>query len=181
MNHCHVFGHFGTDALASGKKEALKDVVKAFEQAGITVTDYAVNNTVKRQAGSTYRQANFTFADSQTVSLHIKQTGDIFEVLINNKKFAIKDQENHDAAIQEIVKELDKRRTAWQKSLNKAKATLPTGMSTAIVRKEVVLQTKIADIDKAVADGQALLEEKKKKLSDLNAEISQEEAKKKAA
>lgn len=168
-------------ALASGDKAVLKETVTAFETAGVVVTDYAVNSSVKRQGGSTYRQANFTFADSQTVSLHIKQTGDIFEVLVNKKLFAIKDQDDHAAAIQEIVKELDKRRTAFQKSLNKVRVALPSGMKTAIVKKEVVLSAKVTDIETAITDGKALLEEKKKKLADLTIEIEAEAAKKKAA
>lgn len=166
--------------LGSGDNAALKPVVTAFEKSGVTVTAFDAPKGTKRQAGITYRQANFTFADSQTVTLSIKQTGDIFEVLINGKKFAIKDQENHDAAIQEVVKELDKRRTAFQKSLNKAKAVLPSNMKTAIVKKEVVLQEKITNLDQAIADGQALINERKAKLEQLNKDIALEEAKKAA-
>lgn len=163
--------------LGSGDNAALKPVVTAFEKSGVTVTASDAPTGTKRQAGVTFRQANFTFADSQTVTLSIKQTGDIFEVLINGKKFAIKDQENHDAAVQEIVKQLDKTRTAYQKSLNKAKAVLPSNMKTAIVKKEVVLQQKLDDLDKAITDGQALLNEKKAKLEKLNQDIEAETAK----
>lgn len=163
--------------LGSGDNAALKPVVAAFEKSGATVTASDAPTGTKRQAGVTFRQANFTFADSQTVTLSIKQTGDIFEILVNGKKFAIKDQENHDAAVQEIVKQLDKTRSAFQKSLNKAKATLPSNMKTAIVKKEVALQEKIANLDQAISDGQALINERKAKLEQLNNDIALEVAK----
>ena len=80
---------FGFDDL-SVKDKAVKTIQRQFARLGASVVSVDIPTTIKRKAGQTYREVNLTFADSQTVTLAVKKTGDIFEVRLNNKAIPIK-------------------------------------------------------------------------------------------
>ncbi len=105
----------------SVKDKAAKEAMKYFSRAGANVVQQDVSTAVKRNSGVSYREMLLTFADSQKAVLRIKQTGDIFQVLLNNKLLPIKNQDDHIAAIAEIVKAMDSGRSKFQKLLAAAK------------------------------------------------------------
>lgn len=74
----------------SVKDKAAKEAMKYFSRAGANVVQQDVSTAVKRNAGVSYRELTLTFADSQKVTMRVKQTGDIFQVLLNNKLLPIK-------------------------------------------------------------------------------------------
>lgn len=131
-----------TFADLSAKSTAAKQVVRYFARAGANVVQQDIPSAVKRSSGVTYREMDLTFADSQQVTLRIKQTGDIFQVLLNGKALPIKDQEDHVKAIAEIVQAMDSGRSRYQKLLAAAKVRPPAGIRTAAPRMEQALTVK---------------------------------------
>ena len=115
----------------SNKDKAAKAVVKYFTRAGANAVQVDASGAVRRTSGVSYRELVLTFADSQSVTLRIKQTGDIYQVLLNGKVLPIKAQDDHTAAIAEIVKAMDAGRSAFQKKLAAAQVKPPAGLKTA--------------------------------------------------
>jgi Asp-tRNA(Asn)/Glu-tRNA(Gln) amidotransferase A subunit family amidase len=66
------------------KDKAAKQAIRYFSRAGANVVQQDIPSALKRSSGVTYREMALTFADSQTVVLRIKQSGDIFQVLLND-------------------------------------------------------------------------------------------------
>lgn len=136
----------------STKDKAVKQAARYFSRAGANVVQQDVNPTVKRSSGISYREMALTFADSQRVLLRIKQSGDIFQVLLNGKPLPIKSQEDQVKAIAEIVKAMDTGRSRFQKLMALAKVRPPAGIRTAAPRMEQVLTEKRDALRDAIAD-----------------------------
>ena len=140
------------------KDRATKTAVRYFARAGATVVSQDVAAGTKRTAGVSYRELALTFADSQTVVLRIKQTGDIYQVLLNGKVLPIKAQDDHTAAIAEIVKAMDAGRSAFQKKLAAAQVKPPAGLKTAAPKMMAALTQKRDDLKTAIADVRGQIE-----------------------
>jgi len=136
----------------SSKDKAAKDAVKYFARAGAHVVQQDVPATTKRSSGITYREMSLTFADSQQVVLRIKQTGDIFQVLLNGLVLPIKNQDDHVKAIAEIVQAMDAGRSKFQKKLAAAQVRPPPGIRTAAPKMEQILTEKRDALKVAIAD-----------------------------
>ena len=126
----------------SSKDKVAKQAVRYFSRAGANVVQQDVPATVKRSSGITYREMTLTFADSQQVAMRIKQTGDLFQVLLNGKVLPIKNQDDHVKAIAEIVQAMDAGRGKFQKVLAAAKVKPPAGIRTAAPKMLQVLTEK---------------------------------------
>ena len=61
----------------STEAESMKRLIDMFSMLGETLVNHDVEKTLKRSAGITYKNVDLTFADSQTVTFSIKNTGDI--------------------------------------------------------------------------------------------------------
>lgn len=109
----------------SSKDKAFKQVSRYFSRAGANIVQHEIPSKIKRTSGISYREMLLTFADSQRVTLRIKQTGDIFQVLLNDKILPIKEQDDHVKAIAEIVQAMDAGRSRFQKKLAAAKVRPP--------------------------------------------------------
>lgn len=142
----------------SVKDKAAKAVSRYFTRAGAAVVSQDVATSTKRTAGVSYRELMLTFADSQLVVMRIKQTGDIYQVLLNGKVIPIKAQDDHVAAIAEIVKAMDAGRTAFQKKLAAAQAKPPAGIRTAAPQMQAVLTEKRDNLRAALADVQGQID-----------------------
>lgn len=135
----------------SAKDKAAKQAARYFSRAGANVVQQDVPTAVKRSSGITYREMALTFADSQQVVLRIKQSGDIFQVLLNGKVLPIKNQDDHVKAIAEIVQAMDAGRSRFQKLLAAAVVKPPPGIRTAAPRMEAVLTDKRDSLKSAIA------------------------------
>lgn len=135
----------------SVKDKAAKKAMKYFSQAGANVVQQDVSPTVKRTSGVSYREMSLTFADSQQVVLRVKQTGDVYQVLLNGKVAPIKSQDDHVKAVAEIAQMLDAGRTKFQALLAKAQAKLPPGIKTAAPKLIVSLTEKRDGLKEAIA------------------------------
>jgi len=135
----------------SVKDKAAKQAMRYFSRAGANVVQQDVLPSVKRSSGISYREMLLTFADSQNVVLRVKQSGDIFQVLLNNKVMPIKNQDDHVKAIAEVVQAMDAGRSKFQKMLAVIKAKPPAGIRTAAPRLEQALTEKRDMLKSAIA------------------------------
>lgn len=142
---------FNFDDLSSKDKVARK-AVQQFHRAGASVVQSEVSTGVKRTSGISYRELNLTFTDSQRVVFRIKQSGDIFQVLLNGALFPIRNQDDHVGAIAEIAKAMDTGRVKFQKRLAATKVKTPAGIRTAAPKMEQVLTEKRDSLKSAIAD-----------------------------
>lgn len=134
------------------KDRAAKQAVKYFNRAGANVVSEDVDPKVKRSSGVSYREMTLTFADSQTASFKIKQSGDIFEVKLNGKLIPIKNQDDHVKAVAEIVALMDAGRTKFQTKLAKAQVKIPPTIKTATPKLLQVLTEKRDGLKAAIAE-----------------------------
>ena len=140
------------------KSPAAKQAVRYFARAGANVVHMEIPAAIKRSAGITYKEMRLTFADSQRVTMRIKQTGDIYQVLLNGKALPIKSQDDHVQAIAEITQAMDAGRSRFQKLMSLVKVRLPLGIRTAapkmeqaLIAKRDALKTAIADVREQIA------------------------------
>jgi len=143
----------------SGKDKAIGAAKRAFEKAGATVTSVDVDAKVKRVSNVSSRDVHFGFADSQTASFGVTATGDVFQVKINGRLIPLKNQDDHQKAITEIVAAMAKGRAKFQAALAKVKVDLPKSIRTAAPRMEVVLREQIAAVDEAIGAAETRLAE----------------------
>ena len=136
----------------SVKDKATKQVMRYFSRAGANVVQADVTTAVKRTAGISYREMALTFADSQQVILRIKQSGDIYQVLLNGKVLPIKAQDDHAKAIAEVAQAMDAGRSKFQKKLAAALVKPPAGIRTAAPKMAQALTEKRDAIKAAIAD-----------------------------
>jgi hypothetical protein len=134
----------------SHKDKSVAAAKKYFKQAGTVVTSVDVGTAVKKAAGMQYREVQFGFADSQTVSFGVKESGDVFQAKVNGKSVPLKDQHDHAKAVAELVALMTKGRTKFQALLAKAKVALPATIRTAAPRLEQVLREKVGALDEAI-------------------------------
>lgn len=133
------------------KDKATKEAVRYFKRAGAEVAQSAVSMSTKRTAGVSYREMMLTFADSQVVTLRVKQTGDIYQVLLNGAVIPIKNQDDHAKAIAEIVERLDAGRAKFQKKLAAALVKLPASIRTAAPKLREALIQKRDSLKESIA------------------------------
>lgn len=143
----------------SVKDKAAKQVMKYFARAGAPAVAQNVDPKVKRTSGISYREMTLTFADSQVVTLRIKDPGDIYQVLINGKLVPIKNQDDHVKAVAEIVAMLDSGRTKFQAKLAKTQVKIPPTIKTAAPKMLQVFTEKRDGLKSAIAEVRAEIEQ----------------------
>ncbi len=139
-------------------EKGIKGIFKYFSRAGSGVVSHDVGTSIKRTNGISYREFLLTFADSQTVMFRVKNTGDVYQVLLNKKIIPIKNQDKYIEAIGEIVGKLNVGRTKFQAKLAKALVKLPATIRTAAPKMLVVLTEKRDSLVSAIADVRSEIE-----------------------
>lgn len=139
---------FTFDDLAKGR--ATKALQSFFMRAGAQVVSTDYGASVKRTSGISYRELSMGFADSQIVLFRVKQTGDIYQVLVNGRVLPLKNPDNHQAAISEVVKAMDAGRAAFQKKLAAVQMALPASIRTAAPKIQKVLEEKRDKLKEAI-------------------------------
>ncbi len=151
---------FSFDDL-SDKSKAAKKVTQYFSRAGANVVAVDASGALKRTSGISYREMTLTFADSQTVGFKITPTGDVYQVTLNGKIVAIKNQDDQVQAVAELTKMMDVGRTKFQAKLAMAKVKLPPTIKTAAPKMLQVLTEKRDALKSAIADVRAEIEQVK--------------------
>lgn len=127
-----------------------KEIKKAFARLGNHVVKVETTGKAKRTAGVSYKELFMFFADNQQVTLRVKATGDIYQVLVNDKELPIKNQDDFTRAIAEIDQVLNKGRVAFQKKLAKAAVETPKSIRTATPNQEKILTEKRDALKEAI-------------------------------
>lgn len=136
--------------LANGK--AIKAMQKAFARVGTFVVTAEADPKVKTSAGVKYKTLNLSFNDGQKVSLDAKSTGDVFQVRVNGKVIPIKNHENIDKAIVEIVNVLDKGRAKFQAKMTRVKVELPKGLKSTAKKQHELLKETVSELDMQIEE-----------------------------
>lgn len=143
---------FSFEDMGSKSDAATRKLVSYFHRSGNNVVQGDAVATIKRSSGISYREMILTFGDSQKVILRIKESGDIYQVLLNDKVIPIKNQDDHVKAIAEISQALDAGRAKFQMAMSKIKVNPPAGIRTAAPKMEVVLTEKRDGLKVAIAN-----------------------------
>ena len=149
---------FTFDSLGS-KDSAAKEAVKQFKKAGATVAQVDVGSSIKKTSGFAYRELFLTFTDSQIITMRIKESGDIYQVLLNRKMIPIRNQDDHQKAVKEMADVMARGRAAFQKRQAIKKVILPSGVKTAAPRMEVLLKDRVEKLRGDVEVARATLAE----------------------
>lgn len=150
---------FSFEDLGTKSDKALVKLKQYFKRVGCPVATAEPGAKTLRTAGISYRELALGFGDSQKVTLRIKQTGDVYQVLINGKLVPIKSQDDQVGAVAEIAQKLEAGRAKFQKMLANIKIPLPTGIRTAAPRLEATLAAREAELDLAIDEAKAHLAE----------------------
>lgn len=142
--------------------EAVKKITSAFTRAGAKVVKVEVMPNLKRRAGISYKEINLSFADSQIVTFRVKETGDIYQVLLNKSIVPLRNQEDHVLAIGEVVTVMERKRQAFQKKLARLKPKMPNSIKTTVPKKQELLKTRKQELLEAIEEAEKELEELRK-------------------
>jgi hypothetical protein len=142
---------FSFEDLGTKSDKALVKLKQYFSRSGAAVVTAEPGAKTLRSSGISYRELFLTFGDSQRATLRIKQTGDVYQVLINDKLTPMKAQDDHVKAVAEIVSKLDAGRAKFQKALANVKTPMPKGIKTAAPRIEQQLSQREQELDEAIA------------------------------
>lgn len=143
------------------KDKTVKTITSAFKRAGAEVVNVEIAPRMKRTAGISYKEINLSFADSQIVTFAVKETGDIYQILLNKKAIPIRNQEDHVLAIGEVVKAMESGRRAFQQKLARVKVKLPPSIKSTVPKKAEILKDKKQALLEAIAEAEKELAELK--------------------
>lgn len=160
---------FNFDDMAAASSRARYQIAKLFakyraptaseDQPGGGGKSVEIDPKVRRSSDISYRDVHVTMKDGQKVTFKVKQTGDIYQVLVNGKATPIKDQHNQAAAIREIVDVLNARRARFQKALTIAKVPMKRGVSVSTRMQVKQLKSKLVGLDDMIEDAKMELAE----------------------
>lgn len=142
----------------SQKDKTVQKVTSTFKRAGAEVVSVDIAPNMKRTAGISYRELSLSFADSQIVIFRVKETGDIYQVLLNKKIIPIRNQEDHVLAIGEVVKVMESGRRTFQQKLARTKIKIPPSVKTAIPKKQEILKDKKQALIEAIEEAKIELD-----------------------
>ncbi len=137
--------------LTQNDKTAPRELLQVLKRAGAEIAQSSVGKA-KRENSVSFRPVHITFADSQVLELRIKESGDIYQVRINNKVTPIKNQDDEKLAAAEIVKLIEANSQKFQAMQARKKVRFPDGLKSTIKRKEEALQERIDELDRQIAD-----------------------------
>lgn len=168
MENKHLLFNF--DEMTQ-KDSVIRDIQKEFRRHGTPVASVDIPTQIKRTAGISYREVHMTFEDSQQVTFRVKKPGDIFEVKLNGKTVAIRNQDDQKASLEEISNALNKGRAAFQRKLANQKVNLPR-VGTSSKRTEEVQAERLSTIQEQIAERRKVLEEWRAKNDALRTQIA---------
>ena len=122
-----------------------------FKGAGEQVAQTTVDPQIRTSSDIAYKTIDVTFADGQKLTLLVKESGDIFSVLLNGKALPLTAQDDQEAAMAEMVKAMDDGRAAFQDALTKTQAVVPSTIRMSTPKVEAVLQARLASLNEAIA------------------------------
>lgn len=142
--------------LQSNDKNAPKELLKIFKRAGADIIQSSVGKA-KRQNSVSFKPIYLTLGDSQMIELRVKESGDIYQVLLNKKILPIKAQDDEKAAVAEIVKVWQANIDKFQAALARQKVPLPKGVKSTRKKLIETLKAEINELNDLIAEREAQL------------------------
>ncbi len=157
------------DFSSPAKAEAAASkFVTLFARAGAEVASSEVDAREYKTAGVSFRKVALSFTDSQTVTLMVKATGDVYQVLVNGRSMPIRKQDDPAKSIAEVAAVLTAGRASFQKRLSRVRTKAETeggrGLATRLMRKR--------QLGTIVAEKQAAVESKTSQLEQIRGQIA---------
>jgi hypothetical protein len=132
-------------------ERSLKKVAQVMQRAGQAVVSHSFDPKLRRSSGVNYRQALLTLASGQLVTLMVKQTGDVFRVLLNGAALPIKNQDSI-KALGEIAAAAERNQVKFQASQARKKVALPKGIRTAAPKMAEALAQRNSELDALISE-----------------------------
>lgn len=142
--------------LQPNEKTAPKELLRVFKRAGAEIVQSSVDKA-KRQNSVSFKAIHLTLSDSQLIELRVKESGDIYQVLLNKKILPIKAQDDEKTAVGEIVKAWQANINKFQAALARQKSPLPKGVKSTRKKLIETLKNEIAELDTLIAEREAQL------------------------
>lgn len=147
---------FNFEGLASD--DVHQTLSRYFQGSGEQLVQTTVDPQIRTSSDIAYKTVGLTFADGQRLTLLVKESGDIFSLLLNGKALPLKAQDDQEAAMAEMVKAMDDGRAAFQDALAKTQAIVPATIRMATPKVEAVLEARLASLKESIAAAKAELE-----------------------
>ena len=168
-------------------KAGLKSALSAIEKNGLKIANVDADNRAKRESGYQVKAATIEFESGQKLVLKIKAGGSIYQVRLNGKVVPIKNVDNPDKALLEVVDYVmanEKRYLRQKERMAEQKSSKPpavdrvrTGLPEQIeIAKQTLDALKVSseDIAARVAFLLGQIVEKRDALAGLTTEINKE-------
>lgn len=117
-----------------------------------------IDPTIRRSSGIPYREVLVLMKDGQRVILRVKAPGDVFQVTVNGRQIAIKNQDDHQAAIREIVDVLNSGRAKFQKRMATVRVPVKRGLAMSSRMQLKQMRAKVSVLDAMIEDAREELE-----------------------
>jgi O6-methylguanine-DNA--protein-cysteine methyltransferase len=161
----------------STEADSLKRLIDMFVMLGETLVTHDIDKNLKISdvdENFKYKNVRLTFADSQTVTFSIKQTGDIWQVKLNNKRIALRNQDAHkpEAVVQEIAQKIKAGRTAYQQALAKKVNATEVVQSVKQAGLKNTQKMRVASLEEQLKAIEALIVERTAYKTQLEAELA---------
>lgn len=144
-------------------KRSLKRIGQAMLRAGQPVVSSEFNLKVQRTAGIAFRTALLTLASGQTVTLRVKLTGDIYQILLNRTVLPVKDQTGL-GAVAEIAAAATANQKRFQAAQARLKAELPKGIRSTAPSMLAALQERTTFLDDQIREATETRDDLRKQL-----------------
>jgi hypothetical protein len=136
----------------------LKPIIKEFEKEGFPIARVEADNKPKREAGFLCKTATFFFESEQKLSVKAKADGGIFQVKLNNKAIPIKNVDDLDKAVKEVIAFVEKNEPTFLKrkkaSMSKQKIAIPKirSVRTSTVQQTEEMAAALEEVSDAVSE-----------------------------
>lgn len=123
-------------------EKGVKEVVRSFKKKGSEIVAIDVPGIVKKSSGVAYKEVSLSFADSQIVTLRVSEKNAVFQAVLNGRVVPIKNQDNLEKAVIELIDMMDAGRKAFVKKLEARKMEVPQKATTSTSALRAELQAK---------------------------------------
>ena len=131
----------------------LKGILKQFEKENLPVESVEATNKAKRELGFLVKSATFNFESGQKLLLKAKAGGSIFQVKLNGRVMPVKNADNLEKGVKEVVQYVKKNEGTFLKqrakrieALQKVKIRLPKDKSGSVsVERQIESYTSSLD------------------------------------
>ena len=179
-------------------ESGLKPVIKKFAKFECPVASVEAPNQAKRESGMLVKQFTLTFEDGQKLLVRVKAGGTIYQVKLNNKVVPVRNVDNMDKAVGEMIDYIHDNAKAYARAKiqRERRRIKPSKPSVTTTRKEKLaqargdleqlsqnnaeLETQLAETSLSVdskrtelADAEKALDAERKKTASLEAQIAE--------